>query len=71
MHSALAAIEVWETDRDEAVAVAQETAARYMAALRALLDAKRPLDVHAAAIVLHEAREADRVAWAIVGRLAG
>lgn len=70
MH-ALAAIEVRETDRDEAMAAAQETAARYMVALRALLDAKRPLDVHAAAIVLHEAREADRVAWAIVARLAG
>lgn len=70
MH-ALAAIEVRETDHDEAMAAAQETAARYMVALRALLDAKRPLDVHAAAIVLHEAREADHVAWAIVARLAG
>ena len=71
MRNALAAIEVRETDRDEAMAAAQETAAQYTAALRALLDARRPLDVHAAAIVLHEAREADRVAWAIVARLAG
>ena len=70
MH-ALAVIEVRETDRAEAMAVAQETAAIYRAAVRALLDATRPLDVHAAAIVLHEAREADRVAWAIIARLAG
>ena len=34
MHSALASVEVWETDRAEAVAAAQETAARYMAAPR-------------------------------------
>lgn len=70
MH-ALAVIEVRETDRAEALAVAMETREQYTAALQALLDAKRPLDVHGAAIVLHEAREADRVAWAIVGRLAG